>query len=587
MSMDGRHDVPRWDAEEILTTDPLAMIARAAAVGDAAAQEVLRLDALIEARDAEGAGASLTNLSSWLDLTLQAEIAITLGRIVAGDSAELTAGEQTVKAAVRQTRQLQEAWERIWRDLGPDQLDWLTQTAAGQAIFHRLRRAAPRQQQVLPPGERRVLEQRDVTSRAGWVALSAQLQSRLRIDLGEHVISLDHALAALKGPDRAERQRTSEALGQALQAQDDLFAHGYSMVVLDHAGTDRLLGRRHWLAAINEANELSDASVAALLTAVEDRYPLAQQWWRRKAELLQIPDFAHFDRMAPVQAPEDGRTFTFAEAREIVVGAYADIAPECGDAARLHFDQPWIDAVARPRKPQGAFCSAGAPSGHPYVSVLFEGTTRDLLDLAHEVGHGVHAVLAGPQGALQHLPGPALAEVASGVGEAVVLERLVAEANTPQAMTALLGDRIDIAVANTFRQVATLGFEAAVHEMVGANGPASAGAIAEHWTRCQQDMHGDTVSAGPGYEHWWAFVPHITRSPGYVYAYAASELLALSLLERRDADGESFAANYLQLLQAGGSRSPAELLSPFGVDVEDPEFWELGLARLERLVSMV
>jgi oligoendopeptidase F len=321
--------------------------------------------------------------------------------------------------------------------------------------------------------------------------------------------------------------------------------------------------------------------VAALIEAVRARYELPQRWYRLKARLLGVERLADYDRMAAV-TQDDEVTFSFAQAREIVLDCYSAFSPELGAVARRFFDERWIDAPVRPGKRGGAFCASAVPSVHPYVLLNYTARRRDVLTLAHELGHGVHFALAAEQGIFHQGTPLTLAETASVFGETIVFARLLAQDSAPRSRLALLAEHIEGQIATVFRQVAMNRFEELVHGERREQGELSVQRFGELWAQSQAEMLGDSVQITDGYRSWWSYIPHFINTPGYVYAYAYGQLLALSVYERYEQLGEELVPRYLQLLSAGGSRSPEQLGEIVGVDLADPGFWDSGLALVER-----
>jgi oligoendopeptidase F len=264
-----------------------------------------------------------------------------------------------------------------------------------------------------------------------------------------------------------------------------------------------------------------------------------------------------------------------------VLDTYASFAPEAGRVTRRFFDEHWVDAPVRPHKRGGAFCSYTVPSVHPYVLLNYTARRRDVLTMAHELGHGLHAALAQPQGVFQQSTPLTLAETASVFGEALVFGRLLDDAPDSRSRMSLLGDRIDGAIATVFRQMAMNRFEHLMHTRRRDEGELSMDRVGELWTESQAELFGDSVEITDGYRMWWSYVPHFINTPGYVYAYAYGQLLALSVYRRYLDEGESFAPRYLELLATGGSRSPEQLGAIVGIDLADPGFWDSGLQLVE------
>jgi oligoendopeptidase F len=320
--------------------------------------------------------------------------------------------------------------------------------------------------------------------------------------------------------------------------------------------------------------------VQALIEAVQGRYDLARRWYDLKARLLGLDRLAHYDRMAPVSDSDD--RIPYGDAEEIVLDCYRTFSPELGEVATEFFTGGYIDGPPRPSKRGGAFCSYTVPSAHPYVMLNYTSRPHDVLVMAHELGHGVHASLARPQG-IYHFSTPlTLAETASIFGENIVLERLLERAPGPAERLDLLAGALDGAVAAVFRQVAMNRFEDAIHSERREAGELPVERFGELWLATQSDLLGDSVELDDDYALWWSYIWHFIDAPGYVYAYAYGHLLALSVYRRYEEEGEGFVSSYLDLLKAGGSRPPQELGAIVGVDLSDPEFWSSGLELVER-----
>jgi oligoendopeptidase F len=447
---------------------------------------------------------------------------------------------------------------------------------------HHLRTARRYRPHLLSEPEEKILAEKALTSRNAWGRLFEEQVAALEVDLDEGAapVSLEVALSQLHASDRAKRAHAAERVTASLAP--DLRTRGFvfNTLLADKMVEDRLRGFPHWLASRNLANEASDESVQALVTAVRNRYELPRRWYRLKAKLLGVDRLADYDRMAAVT--EENPSIPWREARELVQDSYSSFSPVLGDLVRRFFDEHWIDAPVRPGKRAGAFCAYAVPSVHPYVMLNWTSRRRDVLTLAHELGHGVHAALGGRQG-IFHMSTPlTLAETASVFGETIVFGRLLERAETPESRLSLLAESIEGSIATVFRQIAMNQFEERIHNERREHGELALDRIGELWAHSQEELLGDAVEVTEGYRSWWSYVHHFVSVPGYVYAYAYGQLLALAVYGRYEEEGEAFVPAYLELLEAGGSRSPEELGAIVGIDLADPGFWDRGLALVER-----
>jgi oligoendopeptidase F len=447
---------------------------------------------------------------------------------------------------------------------------------------HHLRAARRYRPHLLSEPEERIFSERALTGRTAWTRLFEEQTSAITVELPDATepVSLEVAMARLFAPDRELRRDTAERVTQALAPGVRTRAFAFNTLLADKMVEDRLRHYPHWLASRNLANEASDESVTALIDAVRARYEVPRRWYRLKARLLGLDRLADYDRLAPVS--DDDEHVGWSEARDLVLDSYDSFSGELGDLARRFFDERWIDAPVRPNKRGGAFCAYTVPSAHPYVLLNYTYKRRDVMTLAHELGHGVHAALGARQGVF-HMSTPlTLAETASVFGEQIVFGRLLELAETPDSRLSLLTESMDGAVATVFRQVAMNRFEHLVHTERRETGELAVERFGELWLESQSELLGDAVELTGNYSSWWSYIPHFIGSPGYVYAYAYGQLLALAVYGRYEEEGDAFVPAYLDLLAAGGSRSPEELGKIVGVDLADPGFWDLGLAIVDR-----
>jgi oligoendopeptidase F len=449
---------------------------------------------------------------------------------------------------------------------------------------HHLRSVRRYRPHLLTEPEEVVLTEKNITGASAWVRLFDELESAIVLDLDGESVSLEAGLSRLASPDPDTRRTAAAAVTSGLEPGLRTRAYVLNTLLADKGVDDRLRTFPSWIASRNLANEASDESVDALIEAVQGRYSIAQRWYRLKARLLGVERIHDYDRMASIASSE--AEFGFAEARELVLDSYASFSPDLASIAQRFFEEQWIDAPVRPGKRPGAFCAYTVPSHHPYVLLNWTSRRRDVLTLAHELGHGLHAYLARPQGVFHQGTPLTLAETASVFGETVTFGRLLSATTAPADRLALLAENLEGQIATVFRQIAMNRFEDAVHRSRREHGELSIDDINEHWIATQSAMLGDGVELTDGYRIWWSYIPHFIATPGYVYAYAYGQLLALAVYAQYEERGAEFVPRYLELLAAGGSRSPEQLGQIVGVDLADPAFWDRGLDIVDRQLAL-
>src|SRR5215212_3587081 len=471
-------------------------------------------------------------------------------------------------------------FELEWAELDDARVEELLTADGLETARHHLRTIRRYRPHLLTEPEEKLMSEKAVTGRDAWTRLFSELTSAVQVDVDGDEIALDVALAKLMSPDRELRARVQQAVTEALQPTLRTRAFVFNTLMADKSTDDRLRRYPSWISSRNLANEASDESVQALVNAVRGAYDIPQRWYRLKARLLGLDRLRDYDRMASVATSDE--SFEWDEAQQIVLDSFGDFSPVLADTARQFFDERWIDAPPRPSKRGGAFCSYAVPSVHPYVMLNYTARRRDVLTLAHELGHGVHAALGGRQG-IYHMATPlTLAETASVFGETIVFGRLLERAETPESRLSLLAESIEGSIATVFRQVAMNQFEHRAHTERRETGELALDRIGELWAQSQEELLGDAVEVTEGYRTWWSYVHHFVSVPGYVYAYAYGQLLALAVYGRYEEEGESFVPAYIDLLSAGGSKSPEELGEIVGIVLADPGFWDKGLALVER-----
>ncbi|WP_372789887.1 M3 family oligoendopeptidase [Paraconexibacter sp.] len=464
-----------------------------------------------------------------------------------------------------------------WAALDDDVAETLLLADGLDQCRHHLRTARAYRPHLLSEPEEKLLAEKAISGRDAWVRLFSELTSAIEVPLpdAEAPVALDVAMSRLQSGDREVRRTAAEAVTTALAPGLRTRAYLLNTLLHDKAVDDRLRGFPTWLSSRNLANEASDESVQALIEAVQGAYDVPRRWYTLKAKLLGLDRIADYDRAASVTGDEE--TVEWQDARDMVLGAFSDFSPVLGDTAARFFDEQWIDAPVRPGKRGGAFCAYTTPSVHPYVLLNYTSLRRDVLTLAHELGHGLHAALAIPRGVFeQHTP-LTVCETASVFGETLVFKRLLDEADTPQSRLSLLASSLEDGIATVFRQVAMNQFEHAIHTARREDGELSVERFGDLWIQSQHDLLGDSVELTEGYRSWWSYIPHFIGTPGYVYAYAYGQLLALSVYQRYEEEGEAFVPAYIEMLSAGGSKSPEDLGRIAGLDLTDPGFWTKGL----------
>lgn len=423
---------------------------------------------------------------------------------------------------------------------------------------------------------------------AQWPRLFDEQMAALRAHTGRGVagnetLTLAEALNRLSDAKPARRKAAAEGLSEALAARAPTIALVLNTVAADKAMEDRWRGFTRPADSRHLANEVDGEAVDAMAQAVADAYPrLSHRYYALKAKAMGKTRLDHWDRNAPIETAAP-RAFTWTQGREIVLDSFSDLGGDFAQRAGRFFDQPWIDGRARPGKQSGAYAHPVTADRHPYVFLNWMGERRDVLTLAHELGHGVHQTLAAEQGTLLADTPLTLAETASIFAEGLTFDRLLATA--PKAeQRGLLAGRIEDGLNTVVRQIAFHRFETRFHDE-RQKGEVPQQRINELWLEEMGASLGPAVTLNPGYEHWWSYVSHFVHSPFYVYAYAFGDLLVAALMEARRADPAGFTPLYRDLLAGGGTRTYVEALKPFDLNPRDPAFWSVGCQRLERLVD--
>ena len=418
---------------------------------------------------------------------------------------------------------------------------------------------------------------------AQWPRLFDETLAALRVEDGKQSLTLAEALNKLSDPQEAVRRSAAEGLNTALAARTSTLALVLNTVAADKAMEDRWRGFKRPADSRHLGNEVDGEAVDAMADAVAAAYPkLSHRYYALKAKALGKAKLDQWDRNAPLETSAP-RGFDWKQGRDLVLESFGDLGSEFADRAGRFFEKPWIDARARPGKQSGAYAHPVTADRHPYVFLNWMGERRDVLTLAHELGHGIHQTLAAEKGTLLADTPLTLAETASIFAEGLTFDRLLATA--PKAeQRGLLAGRIEDGLNTVVRQIAFHRFETRFHDE-RARGEVSADRLGELFLEEMGASLGPAVTMNTGYEAWWSYVSHFFHSPFYVYAYAFGDLLVAALMETRRADPDGFAPLYRDLLAAGGTKTYVEALEPFGLNPRDPAFWTIGTKRLERLVD--
>lgn len=436
---------------------------------------------------------------------------------------------------------------------------------------------------LLSEPEEKILAEKAVTGRSAWIRFFDELHGATRYALDGAQVPQQVILERLHSADREARKKAAAEFTRGLRQNSRTTGYVMNAILADKASDDRLRHYPSWITSRNLSNQTDDATVAALVSAVARRYGTVARYYGLKKRLLGVDELFDYDRYAPLPAPE--ARLEWSEAKRIVLDAYGAFHPEMERIAALFFDRGWIHAAITPGKSGGAYSHSVCPSAHPYVFMNYNGTPRDVMTLAHELGHGVHQYLARERGLLESGTPLTTAETASVFGEMLVFRSLVAASPDPKARLALVLAKIEDSFATVFRQVAMNRFEEAIHTARRGSGELDVAALCARWRETQSAMFGDSLTLTEDYEVWWSYIPHFIHSPGYVYAYAFGELLVLALYARFTRSPEGFAEGYLRMLARGGSAWPHELCAPLGVDLRQTGFWDEGLSILDDMVG--
>ena len=447
--------------------------------------------------------------------------------------------------------------------------------------FAELRKAKPYQ---LDQKLEELFFEKSVTGAQAWNRLFDESMAALKFEIDGEELPIESTLHLLSDRNETKRETAFHALGKTLEQNKRLFTHITNVLAKDKEISDRWRGYKDIADSRHMANSVEREVVDALETAVRAAYPrLSHKYYQMKAKWLGKSQLNAWDRNAPLPSSDD-RVFDWETARTTVLDAYGKFSPKLREVAEPFFGSGWIDGPVRPGKAMGAFAHPTVPSAHPYLMLNYLGKARDVTTLAHELGHGVHQVLAGPQGSILSNTPLTLAETASVFGEMLTFRSMLAATTDKKHRFAMLSSKVEDMLNTVVRQIAFYTFERRVHT-ARKDGELTTEQLNEIWLDVSKESLGPGVKLNDGYGIFWSYIPHFIHSPFYVYAYAFGDCLVNSLYAQYEKSSDGFAERYFELLKAGGSKHHSELLKPFGLDARDPNFWSLGLSMIERLIG--
>ncbi len=435
--------------------------------------------------------------------------------------------------------------------------------------------------------EEKILDEKANTGSRAFMRLFDEVINNIRfkVNLDGRIKHLTEAetLALLYDTERNKRKAGATGLTKGLKENAHVLNYIFNILVQDHASNDRLRFFSHPMASRHLDNEIDKATVDALMISCEKNFDMVEKYYNLKKRLLGIKKFLDYDRYAPI-FPE-GKTISYKESKEIVLEAFGLFSHRMAEIAKEFFDNSWIDAELRSGKRGGAFSHSTVPSVHPYVFLNYTGRLRDVMTLAHELGHGIHQYLSRKQGYFQcHTP-LTTAETASVFGEMLVFHTLKESEKDPKTRLSLLCSKLEDIFATVFRQVVLTRFEEKLHHARRNEGELTSLRVNELWIEANKPMFGDSVKLTKDYASWWMYIPHFIHSPFYCYAYSFGELLVVALYQKYQNERNLFVPRYIELLSSGGSDAPEKLLARVGVDITDPDFWQGGLDLLREMVK--
>lgn len=491
---------------------------------------------------------------------------------------------QTIRELISEVEKEVVFFELEWNNLADSDADKLLGDKALEKYrhyLHSMRRYKPHQ---LSEAEEKLLIERKTIGRSSWTTLFEKVIGNLRF--GEKQRTEEEVLTDLYNNDRGIRHAAAQELTVGLQSQNHILTHIFNTLAAEKMITDKQRKHGSWVSSMNLNNQLNDTTVDSLITAVTGRYDIVNRYYTVKKALLGYEELYDYDRYAPLPALPK-KLVPWPECQKIVLDAFHQFSPEIAEIASRFFDMKYIHAPVIQGKRGGAFAHPCVPEVHPYVMVNYTGSMRDISTVAHELGHGVHQVLAAGKGYFYSDTPLVLAETASVFAELIVFKSQMELLDNENEKRAFVCQKLESIFATVFRQTAMNRFEHALHEGRRSQGELSSDMISDFWMKTQQQMFGDSVVMTENYAIWWSYIPHFLSTPGYVYSYAFGELLVLALYGIYEKEGDSFIRKYIELLSSGGSDTPYALLHPFNIDLNDISFWNEGLELIDGMLKKV
>ncbi len=436
---------------------------------------------------------------------------------------------------------------------------------------------------TLDEGQEQIMSAKNVTGRSAWNRYFDETMGAARFRLDGKDLTQQEVLSKLHSSNRELRKKAHASLTETFREKSRTLTFIFNTLLADKHTNDKLRAYKSWISSRNLANEIDEESVDALIKSVTGRYDLVQRYYRLKKELLGVEELFDYDRYAPLR--KNQKKIHWKEAKNTVLEAFGSFDPQLKSIAGEFFDKNWIDASIRPGKRGGAYSASTVSTVHPYIFMNYDGQIRDVQTLAHELGHGVHQYLSRKQGELQSGTPLTTAETASVFGEMLVFEKLMEQLDEPEEQLAMLVGKIDDTIATVFRQISMNRFEHEIHTTRRTKGEMTTTEFSAFWRKTQEELYGNSVTLTEEYNLWWCYIPHFLHTPGYVYAYAFGELLVLALYRSFRNHPGRFSEKYLNLLEAGGSDWPHNLVAGLGLDIKDPAFWQNGLQIFEEMIQ--